>query len=86
MKRPSPAPTLKKGGNKKPQPHQQIGPGGIAFQALLCTAQFPLPLFYFLLYDLESMILVFGGTALYFGGMAAFGHFTWVDLTRRRSR
>ena len=40
---------------------------------------------YFLLYDLESMILVFGGTALYFGGMAAFGHFTWVDLTRRRN-
>lgn len=40
---------------------------------------------YFLLYEVESMILVFAGTALYFGAMAAFGHFTWIDLTRRRN-
>lgn len=39
---------------------------------------------YFLLFDLPSMILAFAATALYFGGMALFGHFTDIDLSRLR--
>ena len=36
-------------------------------------------------YALDSMILVFGLTALYFGIMAAFGFFTSMDLSRIRT-
>jgi hypothetical protein len=39
----------------------------------------------FLVYDLESLILVFGATALYFGGMAVFGYLTAIDLSRMRT-
>lgn len=38
-----------------------------------------------LLYQLESVVLVFAATALYFGGMALFGHFTGIDLSRMRN-
>lgn len=38
----------------------------------------------FLVYDLRSMILTFGLTALYFGGMAVFGYVTNIDLSRLR--
>lgn len=41
--------------------------------------------FYFLLFEVESMVLVFGVTALYFGVMAAFGYFTSMDLSRIRN-
>lgn len=40
---------------------------------------------YFLLYELKSMALIFGLTALYFGIMAAFGFFTSMDLSRIRT-
>lgn len=40
---------------------------------------------YFLLYDVFSLVLVFGATALYFGGMAVFGWVTKVDLSRIRN-
>lgn len=40
---------------------------------------------YFLLFDLPSLILVFAATALYFGGMAVFGYFTRIDLSRLRT-
>ncbi len=40
---------------------------------------------YFLLFELPSLILVFAATALYFGGMALFGYFTNIDLSRMRS-
>lgn len=36
-------------------------------------------------YELESIILVFGATALYFGGMAVFGYVTNIDLSRMRN-
>lgn len=36
---------------------------------------------YLLLYDLGSMIFVFLATALYFGALAAYGHFTRRDLS-----
>lgn len=39
----------------------------------------------FYCYALDSMILVFGLTALYFGIMAAFGYFTSMDLSRIRT-
>ena len=39
----------------------------------------------FLLYDVVSLVLVFGATALYFGGMAIFGYCTKVDLSRLRN-
>lgn len=39
----------------------------------------------FLAYDLGSLILVFGATALYFGGMAVFGYVTDIDLSRMRN-
>ena len=40
---------------------------------------------YFLLYELESLILVIAATALYFGGMAVFGFVTNIDLSRIRT-
>lgn len=36
-------------------------------------------------YELESVALVFAATALYFGGMAVFGFVTNIDLSRIRS-
>lgn len=39
----------------------------------------------FLAYDVTSLALVFGFTALYFGGMAVFGYLTHIDLSRIRS-
>lgn len=41
--------------------------------------------FYFLIFDLVSLILVFAATALYFGGMAMFGAVTKIDLSRIRT-
>jgi len=38
----------------------------------------------FLVYDLGALIFTFGMTALYFGGMALYGHFTKSDLCRLR--
>ncbi len=38
----------------------------------------------FLAYDLGTVLLAFGMTALYFGGMALYGHFTKTDLSRMR--
>lgn len=40
---------------------------------------------YLLYYDVFSLILVFGATALYFGGMALFGWVTKADLSRIRN-
>lgn len=39
----------------------------------------------FLCYELGSLILIFGATALYFGGMAVFGYVTNIDLSRMRN-
>lgn len=39
---------------------------------------------YFMIFDVGSMIIVFAMTALYFGGMALYGHFTKTDLSRLR--
>lgn len=39
----------------------------------------------FIAYDLGSLALIFGFTALYFGGMAVFGFFTSIDLSRIRT-
>ncbi len=39
---------------------------------------------YFLIFDLVSMVLVFGLTAVYFGLMAMIGYFTKTDLSRMR--
>ena len=39
---------------------------------------------YFLIYHLSSLVLVFLMTAVYFGAMAAYGHFTKTDLSRLR--
>ncbi len=39
----------------------------------------------FLSYDLASLVLIFGATALYFGGMAVFGYVTRIDLCRMRN-
>lgn len=38
----------------------------------------------FFAYEVSTLALVFGFTALYFGGMAVFGFFTNMDLTRLR--
>lgn len=38
-----------------------------------------------LLFSLESVVLVFAATALYFGGMAVFGYVTNIDLSRMRN-
>ncbi len=40
---------------------------------------------YFIIFEMYSLILVFGATALYFGGMAVFGFVTNIDLSRIRS-
>lgn len=40
---------------------------------------------YFILFDVASLVLVFGVTALYFGAMAAFGYATKADLSRIRT-
>lgn len=39
---------------------------------------------YFVLYNVASVILVFGITALFFGGFALYGRFTQTDLSRMR--
>ena len=39
----------------------------------------------FLVYDVATMVYVFGLTALYFGVLAAYGYFTKRDLTGLRS-
>lgn len=39
---------------------------------------------YFIMYDVWSLVLVFGMTALYFGALALFGYFTKTDLSRLR--
>lgn len=41
--------------------------------------------FVFLAFELETLALVFGFTALYFGGMAVFGFLTKIDLSRLRT-
>ena len=38
-----------------------------------------------LLFTMESVVLVFAATALYFGGMAVFGYVTGIDLSRMRN-
>ena len=40
---------------------------------------------YLLVFDVASLILVFGATALYFGALSAYGHFTKRDLSSIRS-
>ena len=39
---------------------------------------------YFIIFDVLSLILVFGATSLYFGVLALYGHFTKTDLSRLR--
>lgn len=39
---------------------------------------------YFLIFSMLSLILVFAMTAVYFGAMALYGHFTKTDLSRLR--
>lgn len=39
---------------------------------------------YFIMFDVWSLIWVFGMTALYFGALALFGYFTKTDLSRLR--
>ena len=39
---------------------------------------------YFLIFEMTSLILVFALTAVYFGGMALYGHVTKADLSRLR--
>lgn len=39
---------------------------------------------YFIIFSMSSLVLVFAMTALYFGGMALYGHFTKTDLSRLR--
>lgn len=39
---------------------------------------------YFVIYDVAGVILVFGITALFFGGFALYGRFTQTDLSRLR--
>lgn len=41
--------------------------------------------YYFVAFTMPSLVLVFGATALYFGGMALFGYCTKVDLSRLRN-
>lgn len=40
---------------------------------------------YFLMYDLASMVFIFGATSLFFGVMAAIGYVAKVDLSRLRN-
>lgn len=40
---------------------------------------------YFVIFDMASLVLVFGVTALYFGAMAVFGYVTRADLSRIRT-
>lgn len=40
---------------------------------------------YLYIYELGSFLLIFAATALYFGGMAVFGYFTNIDLSRIRT-
>lgn len=40
---------------------------------------------YFVVYELSSLILVFGATSLYFGVVAAYGYVTKADLSRLRN-
>lgn len=40
---------------------------------------------YFVIFDVMSLVIVFGITALYFGAMAAFGYATKADLSRIRT-
>ncbi len=40
---------------------------------------------FFYIYEVGSLVLVFAATALYFGGMAVFGFFTGIDLSKLRS-
>ena len=40
---------------------------------------------YFLIYDMLSLVMVFGLTAVYFGLMAMIGYFVKVDLSRMRN-
>ncbi len=39
---------------------------------------------YFLMYEMTSLLLVFGYTSLYFGAMALVGYFTKADLSKTR--
>lgn len=39
---------------------------------------------YFLIFDVASLILVFGASAIYFGVLSLYGYFTKVDLARLR--
>lgn len=41
--------------------------------------------YYFVAFQVGSLVLVFGVTAFYFGGMALFGYCTKVDLSRLRN-
>lgn len=41
--------------------------------------------YYFVAFEVPSLVLVFAATALYFGGMAVFGYCTKVDLSRLRN-
>lgn len=41
--------------------------------------------FYFAYFELSSLILVFGATAVYFGALAVFGYCTNADLSRLRN-
>lgn len=41
--------------------------------------------YYFAVFQVGSLVLVFGVTAFYFGGMALFGYCTKVDLSRLRN-
>lgn len=40
---------------------------------------------YFLIYEMGSLILVFGATSVFFGAMAAIGYFTHTDFSRFRN-
>lgn len=39
----------------------------------------------FMVYEMRSLVFIFGATSLYFGGMAVFGFVTNIDLSRMRS-
>lgn len=41
--------------------------------------------FYFIVFEVQALLLAFGATALYFGGMAVFGYVTDIDLSRIRA-
>lgn len=40
---------------------------------------------YFLIFDVASLVFVFAATAVYFGALAAYGHFTHADLSGLRT-